>query len=393
MNRKEFIKICGLLGLSIPLHSILSSCNNIDNEPNTNVGSVIIIGAGVAGMTAAYLLAQKGIDFKIIEASSTYGGRIKKTNSFVDFPISLGAEWLHTSVSELSTLVNNSSTNITTQLQGYQSTDQVGYFENGNLTFSPIFTEFGTDFEDKKFINSSWFDFFEEYIVPSISSKMIFNKQVVSIDYNGDKVKLTDIFGQLHETDKVIVTVPLKILQDGDISFSPSLPSTHTNAIQNAPVWDGIKVFIEFSTNFYPAYLTFPDSETSTGQRVYYNASYGQSSSKNVLGLVALGTQATQYQQLTGNNLKNHILNELDTVFNGLATVNYIKHIVQDWSNEPFIKAAYLSDNASSNISKNLSNSINNKTFFAGEAYTKEDDWGGVHNAVRSAKDVINEIV
>ena len=160
MNRKEFIKMCGLLGLSIPFQTVLSSCNKDDNEPVNNNDSIIIIGAGVAGMTAAYLLAQKGINFQIIEASSTYGGRIKRTTSFVDFPIPLGAEWLHTSASELSTIVNDSSIQINTQLQGYQSQNQVGYFENGSLTLSPIFTEFGSDFEDKKFINSSWLDFF-----------------------------------------------------------------------------------------------------------------------------------------------------------------------------------------------------------------------------------------
>lgn len=392
MDRKEFVKICGLLGLSIPFHSVLSSCDKDDDESITNTDSIVIIGAGVAGMTAAYLLAQKGIDFKILEASSTYGGRIKRTTSFVDFPIPLGAEWLHTAVSELTDIVNNPATQINTQLQGYQSQNQVGYFENGNLTFGPIFTEFGNDFEDKKFVNSSWFDFFEQYIVPSISSKMIFNKQITSINYIGSKVLLADSLGQNYEADKVIVTVPLKILQEGIISFTPTLPLLHTSAIQNAPVWGGIKVFIEFSTNFYPTYLTFPDSETNTGQRVYYDASHGQSSSANVLGLVALGTQAQPYQNLTGNALKNYILNELDTVFGGIATPNYIQHIVQDWSNEPFIRSAYLADTAASEISEILSNSVDNKVFFAGEAYTKEDDWGGVHNATRSARDVINEI-
>lgn len=392
MDRKEFIKICGLLGLSIPFQTVLSSCNKDDNEPVNNNDSIIIIGAGVAGMTAAYLLAQKGINFQIIEASSTYGGRIKRTTSFVDFPIPLGAEWLHTSASELSIIVNNSSIQINTQLQGYQSQNQVGYFENGNLTFSPIFTEFGNDFEDKKFVNSSWLDFFEEYIVPSISSKMIFNKQIASINYSGSKVILTDNTGQNYESEKVIVTVPLKILQENIISFNPTLPTTHTSAIQNAPIWGGIKVFIEFSTKFYPSYLTFPDSETNAGQRVYYDASHGQNSSANVLGLVALGAQAEQYQNLSGNALKNYILDELDTVFGGLATTNYIQHIIQDWSSEPFIKAAYLADIATSEISENLSTSVANKVFFAGEAYTKEDDWGGVHNAARSARDVINEI-
>lgn len=383
----------GLLGLSIPLQSMLTACNKEDLEPSNFNGSVLIIGAGAAGMAAAYLLAQKGIDFQILEASATYGGRMKQTNSFVDFPIALGAEWLHVAESELTAIVNDAATPITTQFQGYQAQDQIGYYEDGDLSFASLSDEFGDDFIDQKFINSTWFGFFEEYIVPSISSKMSFNTPIVSIDYQGEKVIATNNNGQTYEADKVIVTAPIKVLQDGDITFSPQLPSTHRNAIEDAPIWGGLKVFMEFSQNFYPLYLTFPDSETNTGQRIYYDAAHGQNSSSNVLGLVALGEQATPYQALTGDAQRDYILSELDSIFNGIASQTYIKHIVQDWDNEPYIRSAYLADIASSNISNRLSVSIAEKLYFAGEAYTQEDDWGGVHNAVRSARDVVDEIL
>jgi heterodisulfide reductase subunit A-like polyferredoxin len=101
MTRKEFMKISGLLGISIPLPSMLASCDKENIEPNDFSGSVLIIGAGAAGMASGYLLEQKGIDFQILEASNTYGGRMKRATSFVDFPIPLGAEWLHVEESEL----------------------------------------------------------------------------------------------------------------------------------------------------------------------------------------------------------------------------------------------------------------------------------------------------
>lgn len=393
MTRNEFLKISGLLGISIPLQSVFTACNKEPLEPSDFNGAVLIIGAGAAGMATGYLLAQRGIDFQILEASTTYGGRMKRTTSFVDFPISLGAEWLHIAESELSNIVNNSSTQIATQFEGYQAQDQIGYYEDGDLSYSNLSEEFGKDFVDKKFINSTWLDFFEEYIVPSIRSKMVFNTQITSVDYQGTTVIATDRTGQTYEADKIIVTVPLKILQEGDITFLPQLPSAHRNAIQDAPIWGGIKVFLEFSEHFYPPYLTFPDSETETGQRIYYDAAYGQNSASNVLGLVALGEQANQYQERTGTSQRDYILNELDAIFNGLASQTYSKHIVQNWNEEPFIRTAYLADIASSNISNRLSKSIDEKVYFAGEAYSQEDDWGGVHNATRSARDVVNELV
>ena len=65
-------------------------------DDNAVPSSVLIIGAGVAGLTAGHILEQHGISLEILEASETFGGRLKKTDDFADFPIDLGAEWIHT---------------------------------------------------------------------------------------------------------------------------------------------------------------------------------------------------------------------------------------------------------------------------------------------------------
>ncbi|MEM6805402.1 MAG: FAD-dependent oxidoreductase, partial [Bacteroidota bacterium] len=94
MTRKEFVKISSLLGIGLPFYSSLTACENQIIEPGSDE-KVIIIGAGAAGLSAAYLLAQKGIEYEILEASTQYGGRMKRNIDFADFPIPLGAEWLH----------------------------------------------------------------------------------------------------------------------------------------------------------------------------------------------------------------------------------------------------------------------------------------------------------
>ena len=246
--------------------------------------------------------------------------------------------------------------------------------------------------KDRKFINATWFDFFEEYIVPTINSKMTFNTPIIAVDYRGDRVVLNDNNDQVYEADKVVVTVPLKILQDGDINFTPSLPTNKVKALQDAVVWGGIKVFMEFTEKFYPTYLAFADSETNSGQRIYYDAAYAQNTTANILGLFAVGEQARQYQALSGDTQRDFILSELDEAFSGIASQTFIKHIVQNWNDEPFIRAAYLADVAPSRISRVLSNSIDQKVYFAGDAYTREDDWSAVHNAARSARDAVQEL-
>lgn len=366
MKRPEFIKICTLLGISIPFQASLLSCNKDDITNTIFSGKVTIIGAGAGGLAAGYLLKQQGIEFEILEASAVFGGRMKINTDFADFPIPLGAEWLETGTNIFQEIVNDSSISVN--------------------------VETITDAPDRKFVNSSWFNFFEKYIVPSIANKIVFNTIVRSIDYSGDQIVINTQNGQ-HMTDKVVVSVPLKILQDGDISFLPNLPQGKMNAINGTTIWEGFKAFFKFSENFYDDNYEFDVIPSSDGEKIYYNAAYGQNTAQNILGLFAVGKPALAFTSLSGNQLRDFILNELNGIYSNQATANYINHITQDWDNEPFIKAGYMTDNADEETVRILGESVEDKIYFAGGAYTNGDDWVSVHAAAQSAKKSIQEII
>lgn len=343
------------------------SCN--EEEVNTNnsfSGKVIIIGAGAGGLSAGYLLQQQGIDFEILEASAIYGGRMKVNTDFADFPIPLGAEWLETNTAIFQEIVNDAAISVNVE------------------TIS--------DTPDRKFVDSSWFGFFEEYIVPSIASKIVYNAIVQSIDYTGEQVAINTLNGQ-YLADKVIVSVPLKILQDGDISFLPNLPQDKLNAINDSTIWEGFKAFFEFSEKFYDDEYEFEITPSTDGEKNYYNAALGQNTNKNIVGLFVVGKPALDFTSLSGDELRDFILSELDEIYANQATPNYVKHITQNWDNEPFIKAGYLTDNADWENVKKFSESVANKIYFAGGAYTDGEDWVSVHTAAQSAKVAIEEIL
>ena len=63
---------------------------------------VVVIGAGVAGLSAARTLHQKGIDVVVLEARERVGGRIfTHRDRGTPIPIELGAEFIHGSAAEL----------------------------------------------------------------------------------------------------------------------------------------------------------------------------------------------------------------------------------------------------------------------------------------------------
>lgn len=363
MKRKEFIKICGILGVGLPLPLSLTSCQEDDSITTPFEGKVIIIGAGAGGLSAGYLLQQKGIDFEILEASAVYGGRMRINTDFADFPIPLGAEWLETGTSIFQEIVNNTAVQVD--------------------------IETVADDPDRKFINYSWYSFFEEYIVPSISDKISYNTIVESIDYTGNQVVITTQDGQ-RTADKVIVSVPLQILRDGDINFTPALSQSKLDAINEPIIWEGFKAFIEFSTKFYEDEHQFQISPATDGQKIYYNAAFGQNTNRHILGLFTVGKPALDFSSLSDNDLKNLILSELDGLYNNQATPNYIKHISQNWNDEPFIKSGYMSDNADWRTVQELGKAVGDQIYFAGGTYTTGEDWVSVHTAAQSAKVAVN---
>ena len=386
MTRKEFIKMCSILGVGLPWSTTLSSCGD-DNASSSQIEKVIIIGAGAGGLTAGHLLRQRGIEFEILEASSTYGGRMRSVNDFADFPISLGGEWLHVEKNVLGEIVNDSSVTINVETTPYDPAVDYGLFEGQQISVADVgFTI------DQKFIGSSWFEFFKTYVVPSVETQIKYNTVVESIDYSGDKVKV-NTGNEEFTADKVIVAVPVKILQNGAINFTPALPNDKTAAINNVTVWDGCKAFIEFSEKFYPAFVAFDIQPESAGQKLYYDAAYGQNTNENILGLFAVGTGTLPYVQLSDTELINFMLTELDDIFNGQASANYVKHLFQNWNEEPFANGAYIYDAEDWQRVRTLGESVGNKLFFAGDAYTSGDDWSSVHAAARSAIRAVEELV
>jgi monoamine oxidase len=395
MTRKAFIEKALKAGIGLPFFSslLLESCNRYDLDlPDLHgafEGKVIIVGAGAAGLAAGHLLQRYDVDFEIIEAAPVWGGRMKKTTDFADFPIDLGAEWIHTHPAILSDILSSPDINADIDIIVYNpQTTQT--WNNGRLRdhnyISKLYSEW-------KFKHTTWFGFFEEYIVPGIEDRITLNTPVVEVDYSMGKVQLKTETGQVLEADKVLLTVPLKILQSEHIAFVPMLPKVKTDAIGQVSVGDGIKIFVEFQDRFYPDMLSFGPilKAFREEEKFVYNAAFGKESSRHILGLFAINEKATAYTQLgTDAAIIEQFLAELDEIFEGQASASYVQHVIQNWSAEPYIQGAYSYDfeDRQWRVVEAIQEPVADRLFFAGEALSI-DHQATVHGACASAFDTV----
>jgi len=386
MTKREFLKNFATLGIASPfIVSLLSSCRKDelffqDIDVNFN-GKILVIGAGAAGITAGHILNKQGIDFQILEASPIHGGRVKKAPDFVDFPIDLGAEWIHTDPSILAKLNNAPQSNVDIDIITYNP-KTISVWKNDKLRKRNIASNFYSEY---KFKNSTWFDFFDQLMIPEIKDRIVYNSPVTEIDYSGDKVIVQTSDNQTFEADKVLITVPIKILQNEFINFIPSLPDEKIDAINEERMPDGLKVFIEFSEKFYPDMVMLDNllEGAINGEHTYYDAAFEKDTDNHVFALFAVGDKATKYTSLeTDEAIFNKVMEELDAIFDGKASQFYMQHIVQNWSKEAFIQGSYSHGWSSPEV---LASPVNNRLFFAGEAMATNGNTSTVHGASESA--------
>lgn len=92
ISRRDFLAISLLISTSIIL-----SGNNKSSAAQTPVQEkeIIVVGAGISGLSAARYLQQQGYQVIILEARERIGGRIWTDRSWQNLSLDLGASWIH----------------------------------------------------------------------------------------------------------------------------------------------------------------------------------------------------------------------------------------------------------------------------------------------------------
>jgi monoamine oxidase len=455
MQRRQFIKNTILTaGGGIVLANCGSTDSPTPaNQPEYS-GKVAIIGAGAAGLYAGFLLQQKNIDFTIFEASDVIGGRVRALKGFVDFDIELGAEEIHGKKTVWYDIVKaanptfiddsknvdyyqiaaqfknedlwktdadfNNAINLVNQATSYVGTDVTlqQYMDTNRLparvqhiTNAKIANKYGAAAnklsvkgiteeaqlwsagDDNLTIGGKTFLAIMQDKFKDVLPKVTLNTPISKIDYSLEKTILQDAAGNKLSFDKVIITVPLTILQTNGIQFTPDLPLAKTAAMTKIGMAAGMKVILQFTKAFWAANAS---SIYTTGSiPEFWISSNGRSTQNFVLTGFVTGSKADALAA-RGANIVSTIVAELDAIYGRGVASGFLKNaVVTDWTKEPYIRGAYSYPIVGGGLiyRQDLSQPVQRKLYFAGEATHYGGHSATVHGAMESSVRAIEELI
>lgn len=207
---------------------------------------VIIIGAGLSGLSTAYQLKKAGINFKILEAQSRLGGRIETIYGKQDTPMEMGATWFgeeHLNLIQLLTELNI----------GYfeQHTEGISLFET--MSFEPPQQYFVPANSQSAYrIKGGTFSIIDALYQRIGKENIILNTEVNCIIVEGNKIKIVDSLGNIYFSKQVIIALPPKVANDM-IKFTPNLPEGINQIMKKTQTWmsSSVKFSVEYKKAFW----------------------------------------------------------------------------------------------------------------------------------------------
>lgn len=362
----------------------------IDHDLN---GDVIIVGAGASGLAAANALKRNGVGFTILEATDHYGGRVQKNVEFADFPIDLGAEWIHYDAPILNRLIGSDADQPPVELINYIPSEIYSWDGEKQSPISKAEIKLGQwSYPEYKFKNTTWYDFIDQHFAQPVNDRIIFNQIVANIDYSGDGVVITTQEGKIYRADKVIVTVSPGVLQQDLINFVPALTSERLEAINSIQVLPGFKLFLKFKRDFYADIVEYV---TEDGDRTYIDAAFGKDSKDHVMAVLVTGPVANTFYNM-GDELAiiEGMIAELDVIYDGQASDAFTGGFVMtDWGRHAYTLGTWTGDTGSQEQMQLLRCPLENKVYFTGASLQRHGQEATVHGAVMSGYDVVSDLL
>jgi monoamine oxidase len=208
---------------------------------------LIIIGAGLTGLTLASHLKEKNVDFKILESRSRVGGRIFTEGYTQNKPIELGATWLGKQHKHLLSFLDKKGIEVFPQEFGDKA-----YFEPIS-TSPPYLASIPPNPQPSYRIKGGTASLIR-CLADELNEEQIgLSEPVVSLKFKKNSVEVQSE-KELYLAKRVISTLPPNLLVNR-IGFEPELSKEFLAIAKTTHTWMGesIKIALSFKEPFWRA--------------------------------------------------------------------------------------------------------------------------------------------
>jgi len=410
--------------------------------------NIIVVGAGISGLYASFLLQQSGHQVTVLEAATRSGGRILSIHDRDGGRIELGAELAYAPESRYMQMLSHLGVGVRQQsgdsyfildgelhkrglkqdntlnhlldtLDSIEETAPTSFNDISvktffqRLQFYPLYPrvieafccEYGASAAhlgirqlaeeegawkggDEEFFCDQPMIRIVEFLEQQLLAPIQFSKQVKHIEYeSGVKIYTTE--GECYDADIALISVGLGILKSDTLSFSPPLPQETRNAIACMGIQPGIKVILNFKHPWWPQHLL-----TIEGGTMCYEYLASAYTRKPTLTAFIMDEQARAVSHLTQEQLIECLLGELKNIGSPVSRPEDLdSYCVKDWGRDPLHLGAYSYPAVgSSGARTTLSKPVNKQIYFIGEACNQNGHAATIHGAMETAEFAVNHI-
>uniref|UniRef100_A0A665TJ63 [histone-H3]-N(6),N(6)-dimethyl-L-lysine(4) FAD-dependent demethylase n=1 Tax=Echeneis naucrates TaxID=173247 RepID=A0A665TJ63_ECHNA len=368
--------------------------------------NVIVIGAGASGLAAARQLQNFGTQVVVLEARERIGGRVwddtslgvtvgrgaQIVNGCVNNPIALMCEQMGVKMHKLGERCDLFQ-------EGGQVTDpaidkRMDFHFNAILDVVSEWRKDKSQSQDtplgekvqevkKNFLQESGIQFseLEEKVLQFHLSNLEYAcgstlDQVQAIDYSGDVVKVTSSNGSQWTAQKILVTVPLTLLQKNLIQFTPPLPERKLKAIHSLGAGIIEKIALQFPYRFWDSKIQgadyFGHIPPSPDKRGMFSVFYDMDpqGKQAVLMSVITGDAVPSVGDMEDKEVVEECMKVLRELFKEQEVPEPLHFFVTHWRKDIWSQMSYsfVKTGGSGEAYDILAEDVQGKVFFAGEA-------------------------
>jgi len=324
---------------------------NAAREPEGDL-DVIVIGAGVAGLSAARDLVDAGKNVTVVEARDRIGGRMWTQTGALSAPVELGAQFIHGRNASTWDLVRRQGLKIHTHGNTFSRTRVGGPWKKKNRKFPYNFQVIGG---------------YNQILAPLAHNLSIdLNTVVHRVEHSpGHVIVHAEQEGRAvtYQARAAVVALPVAVLNADAVDFSPALPNEKSEAFKAVPHVAISKLVMEFDRRVFP---DDADHVIEAGHDLWLmNGAMGNPRYSG--RIVIAGAEGAEAERLLAMPAEQRHREYLE-VLRGIAgdrSLTPIKVIEHVWADDPFARAAFTDSWNVSGVRK-IYSPVDDTLFWAG---------------------------